>query len=64
MFWKVEEEVKKRVKYITSDEIETFMNKIYTIDKIDDIDLLTNLGLLNKIKNIETFCCNTVPTFS
>lgn len=40
-------------KYITSDEIEPFMNKIYTIDKIDDIDLLTNLGLLNKIKNID-----------
>lgn len=34
-------------------DIEPFMNKIYKIDKIDNIASLTAIDLLNKIKNIE-----------
>ena len=39
--------------YITSDEIETFMNKIYKIDEREQIETLNNIGLLNKIKNFD-----------
>lgn len=34
-------------------DIEPFMNKIYRIDKIDDISSLTAIDLLNQIKNVE-----------
>jgi hypothetical protein len=34
-------------------EIEPFMNKIYTIDKSYNIELLSIIDLLNKIKNVE-----------
>lgn len=37
----------------SSFEIEPFMNKIYKIDKTDNIAMLSVIDLLNKIKNIE-----------
>lgn len=36
---------------ISINEVETFMNKIYDIDKNEDISRLTEIDLMNKIKN-------------
>lgn len=39
--------------FISPNEIESFMNKIYTVDSRENIGLLSSIELLNKIKNAD-----------